>query len=190
MSLSFTSPKLCFFASFMPVHTIWHGRWPPPEETCWTLLLPTPAARADKGFNPAVWSVTHWSSGQKVRSVWTHLLFLHSVLPFPGNQCSSLLCFKPFLFETGTGSGCATQRNHAEYPPISKEAFHREQIVITVTFWKVLPFHPNSFPCKLWAFKKEDSSLRFTEHCHFSCPSRRSGLRCDATLVTAHLPMT
>ena len=165
MSLSFTSPKLCFFCFFHANshHLAW--QMTSTRRNCSTCLLPTPAAQADKGFDPAVWPVTHWSSGQKERSIWTHLLFLHSVLSFPGNQCSSLLCFKPFLFETGTGSGCAMQRNHAGYPPISEETFHQEQIVITVTFWKILPFHPKNFLCKQWAFKKEDACLKVAERC-------------------------
>lgn len=91
---------------------------------------------------------------------------------FPGNQCSSLLCFKPFLFETGTGSGCATHRNHVGYPPISEEVFQQEQIVITVILWTIillLLLCPNSFFCRQWTFQKR----WYISQIHWELPESR-----------------
>lgn len=147
--------KLRFYAPFVPssphLASDLHQKKP--------AKLPSslPQQHPDEGLHSVLWPVTLCSSDQEGRPVSNRIFFCCSFI-----SCCNFLAISalPFFvlslsyFETGTGSGCAVHRNHAGYPPSSGESFHQEQIIITVIFWKILPFHPNSFLCRQWTFLK------------------------------------
>lgn len=135
--------KLGFFASFVPSspHLAFDLHQKKPAQ----LPSSLPQQHPDEGLHSVLWPVTLCSSGQEGRPVCNRIFFCCSFI-----LCCNFLAISalPFFvlslsyFETGTGSGCAVHRNHAGYPPSSGEAFHQGQIIITVIFWKILPFLP------------------------------------------------